>query len=298
VPVWDAERTVDESLARRLLREQFPDLASLPIVLLSSGWDNTVLTVGDELVFRFPRREVVLSGFRLELEFLPQLAPLLPSAIPVPEFIGEPSDAFPWPFFGARMLPGVELCDEPETSRETIAVELAQFLRTLHRDETVQAVGAGLPENWTRRADMEVRVPYVLDKLAELDRLWHAPEHVRALIGDARSLPPPEPKAVCHGDLHFRHVLVADGRMSGVIDWIDVCRGEPALDLQIVWSVLPPDARPAFIAEYGNVDEETLLRARVVAFHLGAALLDYGHHEGLPALEREALASLDRAASP
>jgi aminoglycoside phosphotransferase (APT) family kinase protein len=298
VPVWDAERTVDESLARRLLQEHFPDLASLPIVLLSSGWDNTVFTVGDEFVFRFPRREVVLSGFRLELEFLPQLAPLLPSAIPVPEFIGEPSDAFPWPFFGARMLPGVELCDAPETSRETIAVELARFLRTLHRDEAVQAVGAGLPENWTRRADMEVRVPYVLDKLAELDRLWHAPEHVRALIEDARSLPPPEPKAVCHGDLHFRHVLVAGGRMSGVIDWIDVCRGEPALDLQIVWSVLPPDARAAFIAEYGDVDEETLLRARVVAFHLGAALLDYGHHEGQPALEREALASLDRAASP
>ena len=237
-------------------------------------------------------------GFRLEIEFLPQLAPLLPSAIPVPERIGEPSEAFPWPFFGARMLPGVELADAPETDREALAVELARFLRTLHRDEAVQAVGRALPENWTRRADMEVRVPYVLDKLAELDALWHAPEHVRALIEDARSLPPPEPKAVCHGDLHFRHVLVEDGRMSGVIDWIDLCRGEPALDLQIVWSVLPPDARPAFFAEYGDVDEETLLRARVIAFHLGAALLDYGHHEGMPALEREALAALERAASP
>ena len=125
-------------------------------------------------------------------------------------------------------------------------------------------------------------MPYVLDKLAELDALWHAPEHVRALIEDARSLPPPQPKAVCHGDLHFRHVLVEDGRMSGVIDWIDLCRGEPALDLQIVWSLLPPDARPAFFAEYGDVDEETLLRARVIAFHLGAALLDYGHQEGIP----------------
>ena len=298
MPVWDAELTVDEGLARRLLEEQFPDLASLPIVPLGAGWDNTVYTVGQDWVFRFPRREVVLPGFRLEIDFLPKLAPLLPFAIPVPERIGEPSDAFPWPFFGALKLPGVELGDAPETDRETLAVDLARFLTTLHRDEAVQAVGRPLPENWTRRADMKLRVPYVLDKLAELDALWRAPARVRALLEDARSLPPPRPKAVCHGDFHFRHVLVEDGRMRGVIDWIDLCRGEPALDLQIVWSVLPADARPAFFAEYGDVDEETLLRARVIAFHLAAALLDYGHEEGLPALEREALASLDRAASP
>ena len=298
MPVWDAELTVDEGLARRLLEEQFPDVASLPIVLLGAGWDNTVYTVGDEWIFRFPRRDAVLSGFRLEIEYLPLLAPLLPFAIPVPERIGEPSVAFRWPFFGARKLPGVELADAPDTDRQTLAGDLARFLRALHRDDAVQAVGTPLPENWTRRSDMEVRVPSVLEKLTELDALWHAPEHVRALIEDARSLPPPQPRAVCHGDFHFRHVLVDGGRMRGVIDWIDLCRGEPALDLQTVWSLLPPEARPAFFAEYGEVDDETLLRARVIAFHLGAALLDYGHQQGLPALEREALASLDRTASP
>jgi aminoglycoside phosphotransferase (APT) family kinase protein len=298
VPVWDAERTVDEALARRLLEEQFPDLAALEIVLLGSGWDNTVHTVGGEWVFRFPRREVVLPGFRLEIELLPELAPLLPVPIPVPEHIGAPSEAFPWPFFGARMLPGVELGDAPEAPRDSLAAELARFLRTLHGDGPLEALGARLPENWTRRADMEVRVPYVLDKLAELDGLWHAPGRVPALIQEATSLPPPEPRAVCHGDLHFRHVLVDAGRMTGVIDWIDLCRGEPALDLQLVWSVLPPDARPAFFGEYGDVDEETLLRARVIAFHLGLALLEFGRVERLPALEREALASLERASSP
>ena len=109
MPVWDAELTVDEGLARRLLEEQFPDLASLPIVPLGAGWDNTVYTVGQDWVFRFPRREVVLPGFRLEIDFLPKLAPLLPFAIPVPEHIGEPSDAFPWPFFGALKLPHLAL---------------------------------------------------------------------------------------------------------------------------------------------------------------------------------------------
>jgi aminoglycoside phosphotransferase (APT) family kinase protein len=103
---------------------------------------------------------------------------------------------------------------------------------------------------------------------------------------------------VCHGDLHFRHVLVDDGRTSGVIDWIDLCRGDPALDLQLVWSILPPEARDAFFAAYGDVDGTTLLRARVVALFLAAALLEFAHHEGLARVEREALASLDRASSP
>jgi aminoglycoside phosphotransferase (APT) family kinase protein len=296
VPQWDPEIEVDATLARRLLAEQFPGLASLPIRLLGAGWDNTVYAVGGEWVFRFPRREIVLAGFENEIRLLAALAPLLPAAIPVPEHAGVPSDAFPWPFFGARMLPGVELCEAPGFPRGRLATELGRLLRTLHGPEVLDALGPSLPENWTRRADMQLRVPVIAEKLDALAELWPAPAHVRALLEEAQALPPPGARAVCHGDLHFRHVLVDGGRVSGVIDWIDLCRGDPALDLAIVWSVLPPDARAAFFAEYGDADEPTLLRARAVALFLGLALLEYGRHEGLAAIEREARASLDRTA--
>ena len=225
--------------------------------MLGAGWDNTVFTVGDEWVFRFPRREVVLPGFRLEIELLPELAPLLPVPIPVPEHIGAPSEAFPWPFFGARMLPGVELCEAPETSasRRSPSSWRAFSGRSTAR-EVMDAVGERLPENWTRRADMELRVPTIARQARRARRaLARRRPTSTPLLEEARSLPPPEPRAVCHGDLHFRHVLVDDGRVSGVIDWIDLCRGDPALDLQLVWSALPPESRAAFFAEYGDVDE-------------------------------------------
>jgi aminoglycoside phosphotransferase (APT) family kinase protein len=297
VPQWDPEIAVDPALARRLLAEQFPRFADLPMRLLGAGWDNTVYTVGDEWVFRFPRRAITLGGFQTEIDVLPDLAPLLPLPIPVPEQIGVPSDAFPWPFFGARMLPGVELCEAPDTSRERVASQLGRFLQELHGREAMEALGDRLEENWTRRADMERRIPLIVEKLETLEPLWHAPRHVHPLLEEARELLPPEPKAVCHGDLHFRHILVASGRVTGVIDWIDLCRGDPALDLQVVWSVLPPQARDAFFVEYGDVDDATMLRARVVALFLSTALLEYSHHEGLASVEREALASLDRATS-
>jgi aminoglycoside phosphotransferase (APT) family kinase protein len=298
VPQWDPEVAVDAGLAQRLLAEQFPEFASLPIRLLGSGWDNTVFAVGDEWVFRFPRKQVIVEFLETEIDLLPDLAPLLPVPIPVPEHIGVPSDDFPWPFFGARMLPGVELGEAPATSRERVALQLGRFLKRLHSREVLDALGERLPENWTKRADMQLRVPLIVEKLALLDGLWRAPSHVRASLDEALELPPPEPRAVCHGDLHFRHVLVDGDRVSGCIDWIDLCRGDPALDLQLVWSAFPAETRGAFFAEYGDVDDATLLRARAIALFLNAALLEFAHHEGLASIEREALASLDRASSP
>jgi aminoglycoside phosphotransferase (APT) family kinase protein len=298
VPQWDPEVTVDSALAQRLLAEQFPEFATLPVRMLGSGWDNTVFAVGDEWVFRFPRREVVIPGLEVEIGVLPDLAPWLPVPIPVPEHIGVPSDAFPWPFFGARMLPGVELCDAPATSREHLATQLGRFLKRLHGTKVMDALGARLPDNWTKRADMQLRVPLIVEKLAQLDGLWRAPDDVRGALDEALALPPPEPRAVCHGDLHFRHVLVESDRVTGFIDWIDLCRGDPALDLQLVWSAFAPDARRAFFAEYGDVDGATLLRAKAVALFLNAALLEFSDHEGLASVKAEALASLDRAATP
>ena len=85
MPLWDPEIAVDSVLASRLLAEQFPELAPLPIRLLGSGWDNTVYAVGEEWVFRFPRKEVIVPFLETEIDVLPDLAPLLPVPIPVPQ---------------------------------------------------------------------------------------------------------------------------------------------------------------------------------------------------------------------
>ena len=65
----------------------------------------------------------------------------------------------------------------------------------------------------------------------------------------------------------------------------------------MLWSYFSADGREAFLDEYGPVTDEQLLRARVVAFSLSAALAHYGHSEGFSAIEREALAGLERAAT-
>ena len=83
--------------------------------------------------------------------------------------------------------------------------------------------------------------------------------------------------------------------MSGVIDWIDICRGDPGIDLGVYWSFVPREGRAGFAAEYGPIEPDTLLRARVLALFLCATLAVWGRAQRDAALERGSVAALDRA---
>jgi aminoglycoside phosphotransferase (APT) family kinase protein len=118
---------------------------------------------------------------------------------------------------------------------------------------------------------------------------------VEELLAAAATLPEAEPTAICHGDLHLRHLLVDDGgEPTGVIDWIDLSRNDPSVDLVLYWAVLPPKGRGEFREVYGGVTEEQLLRARVLALFLCGVLAVYGEHEGRPSLKRAAVDGLAR----
>jgi aminoglycoside phosphotransferase (APT) family kinase protein len=284
---WAAEVAVDEQLAERLISGQFAPLPERSLAALSEGWDYAVFLVDDAWVFRFPRREVVVPGTEREIAVLPALE--VPLAVPRPEHVGVPTEAYPWPFYGARYIPGEEAIGLADTTRRRLARPLARFLRALHAHDL------DLPVDLQRRSDMSFRVPRVRRAVAAITNLWQPPPVVEEVLGEAKKLPLAEPTAVVHGDLHFRQLLVHEGELSGVIDWVDVCRADPGQDLQLVWSFLPPDARAEFLAEYGPVSEDSLLRARVLALNLSAILARYGHDEGMADVEAEALAALGRA---
>jgi aminoglycoside phosphotransferase (APT) family kinase protein len=292
---WSAEVDVDEDLARRLIGGQFPEVELASMRLLGEGWDNLVWLVDERWAFRFPRRSIAIPGVERELAVLPRLAPRLPVGIPAPVFAGRPALGFPWPFYGAALLPGVEAGDAglTDAARCRLAPALGAFLRALH----ATVVDDELPVDPNARSDMTRRAPMTADRIAEAERLglWRAPAAVSRWLAEAESLPGPGAAAVLHGDLHFRHVLVdEDGALAGVIDWGDICRGDPSIDLSLLWSFFPPNGRSAFLDAYGPVTADQLLRARVLALCLCAVLALYAHHEGMVGVEGEALDGLER----
>ena len=285
--------TVDEPLARRLIAGQFPELASASMRRLAEGWDNVVWLVDEQWAFRFPQRTMGAGLIENELRVLPLIAPALPAPIPVPVFAGRPAEGYPWSFFGAPLLPGVEACDAAldDEARCRLAPALARFLRALHDI----AVDISLPLDPNGRADMPHRAAMTREWL---ERLGRRPAGLDELLEESEALPPPEGEVIAHGDLHIRHVMVGPaGELTGVIDWGDVCRADPSIDLSLLWSFFPADGRAAFLAEYGPVSEAQLLRARALGVNLCVILAVYGREEGMSGVEREALEGLDRCLS-
>jgi aminoglycoside phosphotransferase (APT) family kinase protein len=295
VPDWDSEIEVGEDLARTLIAEQFPSLEVNSLRRVGEGWDNTVWATSEDIAFRFPRRQIAIPGVRREMAMLPVLAPQLPAPIPNAAYAGIASTAFPWPWFGSRLIAGEEIAHAglDADRRGRLATELGEFLGRLHSLRL--PVDTSLAIDPMGRADMAARIPRTDAALGQVASLWDGGGRAHNVLNAAQNLPPDTDPVIVHGDLNLRHALVSEaGGLAGVIDWGDMCRAPRSVDLPLYWSLFNADARATFRAAYGPLTEATLARARVLALFFDATLAVYANDKGMHDLWREALHGLGR----
>ena len=85
---------IDAALVARLIGEQFPKWAGLPVrPVASAGWDNKTFHLGDAMSVRLPSGAAYAAQVAKEHRWLPALAPRLPLPIPVPLAMGRPASA-------------------------------------------------------------------------------------------------------------------------------------------------------------------------------------------------------------
>jgi aminoglycoside phosphotransferase (APT) family kinase protein len=297
---WKPERVVDPDRARRLIEHQFPQLGPVAPVPVGSGWDNAVFQINGGWYFRFPQRQIAVAGVHREMQCLPILSNLL-TGIARPEFLGQPEADFPWPFFGYRPIPGQELCavDLSAKHRQFLARPVAQFLRKLHAAPIAQSVGPLLPADPLGRLDFSKRLAQTRERFARRKARYGTAlplvaDQVDRVLDPTANWERLAPTAVAHGDFHFRHLILSgDAHLAGVIDWGDLHRNDPAVDLQIAWSLFPSVARREFWAEYGAVSEAQLTQSRALALFLALILFEYATEEKLDGVRREAGRSLE-----
>jgi aminoglycoside phosphotransferase (APT) family kinase protein len=270
MPAAEVDLTPD--LVRRLLADQHPDLAGLPVTVLANGWDNLVCRLGDDLLVRLPRRTLAAELLAHEQRWLPELAPRLPLLVPAPARTGRPGLGYPWPWSVVPFFPGQIAAERaPADLRET-ATTLARFLRALHVPAPADAPASpvrGIP--LAGRAETFARNLEVLG--AGLDRAAVDRAAVLRIWETALAAPRWErPPTWLHGDLHPANMLVSGGRLSAVIDWGDITRGDPAGDLSAVWMLLPATQHGAFRDAY-QPDEATWLRGQGWALALAIVFL-------------------------
>lgn len=268
---WDADWEVSEPLIRTLILRQFPQLSSMPIKLIGCGWDNMVFRVGDDFVFRFPRRNVAVELIKKEGMLLPMLAAFLTIPYPKPVFYGEPTTDYPFSFLGYTYLPGTFPKGLTDEQRASSAVALATFLKSLHAFPPQRARENGIEQDHRNLLDIAKRKAKIQTFLSTL--AVHISGEDRDAIANYLGqvvidrISPRE--VLLHGDLHVKNMLVDEaGQISGIIDWGDLNVGHPGADLNVVYSFLPPHARQSFFQVYGEVDEETKILARMMAVYI------------------------------
>jgi aminoglycoside phosphotransferase (APT) family kinase protein len=279
------ELPIDAALARRLVDAQFPEWAGLPLEPVRYlGTDNAIYRLGAELAVRMPRREHNILGLRKERRWLPELAPLLPLAVPEPVATGEPGQGYPLEWAVYRWVPGEPAYEsEPEDPRP----ELVSLLAAFRAIDPAEGPAPGR-HNAFRGAPLASGDELVRRKIAEagLGRnalaVWE-----RALgAGEWEG----EPVWV-HGDLDVRNLLVTDGRLSGVVDFGTLGVGDPAADVMVAWKMLTPAAREEFRREL-EIDDATWARSRASVLAQSINALTYYTDENNPILVREARAWL------
>jgi aminoglycoside phosphotransferase (APT) family kinase protein len=207
MPMHADELPIGDELVRRLVDEQFPDWAGLPLERVEpSGTDNAIFRLGDDLAVRLARRDGPLFAEDKEHEWLPRLAPALSVEVPLPVARGHPGYGYPWYWSIVRWLDG-----KTPLGATVAADELAQLLLELRAIDP-----AGGPPPGARRGEaLSIRDEYVQQALEHLvvpgaAELWRRAVAAPEWAGGPVWL---------HADLDARNVVVREGRLTGVIDW-------------------------------------------------------------------------------
>ena len=244
---------------RRALASAFPDLDPRRVEPLGNGWHTAAWLVDGRWVFRLPRHTSDLPQLAAERHVLAAIAGRLPVRVPEPVHVAGPSRRFPLGVAGYALVEGRPLGSIPRlgpVEATRLGHDVGRFLAALH----------ATPD----RLALEARLPSLgaADIAADLERLrrqlpgWSgAPGWIaEALEQCAAELAGPLPEALVHDDLHGAHVLVDDAcHLTGVIDWGEMKRGDPARDL-LFFLPAGPHLLDALLNTYGQPDPGGLLR--------------------------------------
>lgn len=282
-----AEVAIDEALIEALLRDQFPELTG-EVLIVANGWDNVIARLGTRLCVRMPRRVLSAPLVQHEADWLPRLTSLLPIDVPAAVAIGAPGRNYPWTWLVCPWFEGRPLAQVPVEDRINVATQLGQFIAALHRPSPEDAPASP----WRGTALTELQ-PTVIDRLQRTARTDAA---ILSAVWDRCVDAPPHsgPPVWLHGDLHPLNLLTDVGpapSLRAVIDWGDLCCGDPATDLAIAWLAFDQSGRAAFKAAASRrhpLDDPIWVRGLAWAVSLGmlfmldaepgTALHDVGDH--------------------
>ncbi len=277
------ELPVDEALVARMIAEQLPEYASVPVRrLTASGSSNSLFRLGGELLVRVPRQPGGSSTILKEARWLPYLADALPTGVPEIVAVGEPANAFPEHWSVVRWIDGEHpTAATPDTSSgDLLARDLAALLRGLRELDVPAQAREDAALRWYRARPLSAIDSAIRAYAEQCRSVPHLDLDIDAVLlvwdeamAAAADGPPPATHWL-HADLFAENLLVRDGRLSAVLDFGGLAVGDPTVDLVVAWELLDPHARAVVRTEAG-IDDRTWMLGRAWALAIAVMTFPY-----------------------
>ncbi len=252
----------------RIAKEASPDLEIKKVETKSNGWDNDILMVNKEIVFRFPKSKEIAAKVMGEATLIRELL-LRKTKLQIPdyEFLYENGA-----FAGVKYdyLPGEPLSETEHTfpMSSTNAALMGDFLTKLHGIDVSRFKGKTIKPIHTQKywQDLYTSVettlfPHLNQTQKNEVELFFEHFFNHPMFSDTYD-------TVIHGDLTTANILFRHekGLISGIIDFTDAQLGDPAFDFAgLYWSFGPAFTKEV-LSHYMMGDPDSIFN-RVETFY-------------------------------
>lgn len=252
------------------VKNNFPNLNLNKVKVNTKGWDNNILIINNEIVFRFPKSDELLTKIIDEgriLELLRVEEPIL--QLPHYEYLYKDNT-----LLGVKysFLEGTTLVDLPKQNlieNSLNAKGIGDFLTKLHNIDFSKLNNTSLEtvhtlEYWE---SLYSKVKNVIFPLLEIKQQKEIDEVFNNFIDSFPKLT--YKKTVIHGDLTASNIIYSEekGCVNGIIDFTDAQIGDPAFDFAGLYWAFGIDFTKEVLHWYNGNESSDLLLERVKTFY-------------------------------
>lgn len=274
----------DEMLT--IIKKSIPQLEINEVQKNNNGWDNDILIINNEIVFRFPKSEQLLTKVLDEMQILDHLA-LKEPIIKIPKYEPVYSDnrliGVKYDFLNGQSLSEITDCqlnEKPENAKL-----IGDFLTKLHsidcsnmNDTTLETIHTLYYwESLYTSVKQEVFPFLNTYQQNEISEVFNS------FINNYSTLS--YKKTLIHGDLTASNIIYNKtlNRIEGIIDFTDAQFGDPAFDFAGLYWTFGPDFTNEVLSFYSSSESSDSIFKRVSSFYG----LQPVFHELLYALKNE-----------
>lgn len=248
-------------------RSCFPELQSRAITRIDEGKDNYTLEFNHKLILQTPRRKEDCQRMIFEYRLLNSIKDRFDIKIPEPLYFSDGTGACKTVLIGYSKIEGVgvDIIKETSTNIDSLSTEIAEFLKKLHavpQEVLIDPISCNGKDMEYSKKHKEA-INFFRRKGAQIINAQNYKfigeylESVESEIAAENGC-----KAIIHHDLRTEHILIdpGTGKVSGVVDWMDGCIGDPSEDFAFILRDLGHDFYRKVVKQYGVPSSQNLAK--------------------------------------